>query len=58
MIAEGKNIKYSKYLDKINWVISDESISLKNSSADIVSISFGLRNVSDRAMVLKESKKY
>ena len=59
MIAEGKkNIKYSKYLDKTNWVISDaESISLKNSSADIVSISFGLRNVSDRAKVLKESKR-
>ena len=59
MIYEGKNNKkYSKYSNKINWVISDaESISLKSSCADIVSISFGLRNISDRTMVLKEAKR-
>ena len=52
------NKKYSKYSNKINWVISDaESISLKSSCADIVSISFGLRNISDRSMVLKEAKR-
>ena len=56
MLREGKKISINNDLSKkCNFICSEgESIALRDNYADILTISFGIRNVSNRAECLKE----
>ena len=53
-----KKLNSTLYSEKISWIVSNaENISLKDNIADVISISFGLRNVTDRIQALKEARR-
>ena len=56
MMAEGQRRReINKFRSKLAWVIGDaQSIPLKDNSVDRATIAFGLRNVPDRELALKQ----
>ena len=56
MIFHGKQKSdVKKYFDRINWIVCNgENLPFNCNSFDLVSISFGLRNITNKSIALKE----
>ena len=56
MIFHGKKKSFfNKYFERINWIVCNgENLPFDSDSFDLVSISFGLRNITHKSIALKE----
>ncbi len=57
MIFHGKKKSFfNKYFERINWIVCNgENLPFDCDSFDLVSISFGLRNITHKSIALKEA---
>ena len=58
MMLVGRHRPQLAQLDGLNWIAGDaERIPLADATADVITIAFGLRNVTDRPAALRDARR-